>query len=277
MSADLLTRCGAAAIYGYGLGAIPNGVLVGKLCGNKDPRQYGSGKTGATNVLRTVGPGPAALVVLLDIGKGAAAILGARYAFAHTPAGRQYIGPYHTSWQAVAEAVAGLAALVGHNYSIFIGFKGGRGVLTGAGAILVMQPVAWLAGFVCALTPIAVTRYVSLGSICGAIACPVADLVLTLRGRDSLPHLIFMALGGGFVIAAHGDNIKRLLSGTERKLGQPATEVAHQGAEGDGLKAAHPGPRRGGWATAIRASWERMPLSAMTARAHADRPEAGVR
>ena len=225
MSANLLVRCGAAALYGYGLGAIPSGVLVGKLCGNKDPRKFGSGKTGATNVLRILGPGPALMVVLLDLGKGAAAIAGVRYGFADTPGGRQFIWPYRTSWQAVAESVAGLAALVGHNYSVFIGFKGGRGVLTGAGAVLVMQPVAWLTGFMFAAAPIAATRYVSLGSICGAAACPLADLALTVSGHDSLPHLIFMALGGGFVIAAHADNIQRLLSGTERKLGQPAQEV----------------------------------------------------
>lgn len=221
MPTDLLVRCGAAAIYGYCLGAVPNGVLIGKLFGNKDPRKFGSGKTGATNVLRTLGVGPALAVGLLDLGKGAAAILGARYGFAHAPGGTQLIGPYLTSWQGIAEAVAGLAALVGHNYSIFIGFKGGRGILTGAGAILVMQPVVGLVGFICGATPIALTRYVSLGSICGAAACPLADLALTLTGHDSLPHLIFMALGGAFVIASHADNIQRLLAGTERKLGTP--------------------------------------------------------
>ena len=211
----------ATIIAGYLLGSIPSGVLIGKLFGNKDPRDYGSRKTGATNVLRTVGPGAAALVVLLDVGKGAAAVLLAR-ALLSFPAGAHVFGAYGTSWQAIAEALAAAAALLGHNYSDFIGFKGGRGVLTGAGTILVMSWVAWLVGFIAAATPIALTRYVSLGSILGAAATPIAGFVLMLTGHDSLPQVVYMALGGAFIIVSHADNIRRLLSGTERKLGQRA-------------------------------------------------------
>lgn len=211
----------ASIIAGYLLGSIPSGVLIGKLFGNKDPRDYGSRKTGATNVLRTVGPGAAALVVLLDVGKGVAAVLLAR-ALLSFPDGAHVFGAYGTSWQTIAEALAALAALLGHNYSVFIGFKGGRGVLTGAGAVLAMSWAAWLVGFIAAATPIALTRYVSLGSILGAAASPIAGFVLMLTGHASLPQVVFMALGGAFVIVSHTDNIKRLLSGTERKLGQPA-------------------------------------------------------
>jgi glycerol-3-phosphate acyltransferase PlsY len=224
MSFSVILWTLATIVAGYLLGSIPSGVLVGKLFGNKDPRDYGSGKTGATNVLRTVGPGAAALVVLLDAGKGAAAVLLARGLLSF-PDGTRVFGAYGTSWQTVAEAVAALAALLGHNYSVFIGFKGGRGVLTGAGTILVMNWIAWLVGFIAAAVPIAITRYVSLGSILGAAACPIAGFVLMLTGHAALPQVVYMALGGAFVIVSHADNIKRLLSGTERKLGQPAESL----------------------------------------------------
>ncbi len=224
MSFSVILWTLATIVAGYLLGSIPSGVLVGKLFGNKDPRDYGSGKTGATNVLRTVGPGAAALVVLLDAGKGAAAVLLARGLLSF-PDGTQVFGAYGTSWQTVAESVAALAALLGHNYSVFIGFKGGRGVLTGAGTILVMNWIAWLVGFIAAAVPIAITRYVSLGSILGAAACPITGFVLMLTGHAALPQVVYMVLGGAFVIVSHADNIKRLLSGTERKLGQPAESL----------------------------------------------------
>ena len=226
---EIVLRFGGAVAGGYLLGSIPSGVLVSKFYGgDKDPRAFGSGKTGATNVLRTLGRRAAAMVLVGDVLKGVAAVLLTHFLWFGNPAGAQVIGPLGTSWQSTAEAIAGLAALLGHNYSIFIGFKGGRGVLTGAGAILAMQPLALAVGFVAGVTPIVLTRYVSLGSILGAFACPLADLALVLTGHDSLPHLLFMALGGAFVIYSHGDNIQRLRSGTERKLGQPASEVAHR-------------------------------------------------
>lgn len=221
MTSSVALRLFASIVAGYLLGSIPSGVLIGKLFGNKDPRDYGSRKTGATNVLRTAGPGAAALVVILDVGKGMASVLLAR-AFLSSADGTHVFGPYGTSWQTIAEALAASAALLGHNYSVFIGFKGGRGVLTGAGALLTMNWIAWLVGFIAAAVPIALTRYVSLGSILGAAAAPITDFGLMLTGNDSLPHFLFMAVGGAFIIVSHSDNIKRLLNGTERKLGQPA-------------------------------------------------------
>lgn len=221
MTSALIVRLVAAIVAAYLLGSIPSGVVIGKVFANKDPRDYGSGKMGATNVLRTLGPGAAIVVVVLDLGKGVAAVLLARWLLS-IPEGTLLIGPYLTSWQGIGEALAALAALAGHNYPIYIGFRGGRGVLTGAGTVLSMSWVAFLAGLIAAAIPIAVTRYVSLGSILGAAACPIAGLVLMLTGNDSLPHVVYMALGGTFVIVAHADNIHRLLTGTERKLGQPA-------------------------------------------------------
>lgn len=199
-----------AALVGYLCGSIPSGVLVGKIAGNLDPRAHGSGKTGATNVLRTLGPGAAVAVGAMDILKGVAAVLLTRY----------LIVPGQGLDQAWAEAVAGLAALLGHNFSVFIRFTGGRGVATGGGVALAMQPVAFLFSVIGLVVPIAITRYVSLGSIIAAASAAVADAVLVALGRDSYPHLVFMAVGAAFIIFSHRDNIARLMNGTERKIGE---------------------------------------------------------
>jgi glycerol-3-phosphate acyltransferase PlsY len=213
----LLRFCGAGLI-GYLLGSIPSGVVVSRLSHKDDPRAHGSGKTGATNVLRTLGPGAAVLVALVDGSKGAAAILLTRYVIfpvAHTPPGLAEIQGY-------AEALAGITALLGHNYSLFIHFKGGRGVMTGFGGLIVMSPIATAIGLVCAIIPIAITRYVSLGSIVGAGVSILAAAALIPSGLTTFPHFIYVLVGGSFIIVSHTDNIQRLLKGTERKLGQPA-------------------------------------------------------
>jgi glycerol-3-phosphate acyltransferase PlsY len=194
---------------GYGLGSVPSGVLVGRIAGFGDPRGRGSGKTGATNILRTMGPGAAAAVAVSDILKGAIPVLLAR----------TLIFP----GQPWAEVLAGMAAIVGHNYSIFIRFAGGRGVATGTGASLAIQPAVVLLGTVFFAVPIILTRYVSLGSIVGAASLPVIDAIFVATGRDSLPHLVFYVFTAAFVIYSHHDNVARLLAGTERKLGQKAT------------------------------------------------------
>jgi len=198
----------AVAVIGYLMGSTPSGVVVGRLFG-VDPRQHGSGKTGATNILRTLGPGAAITVGLLDVLKGAVPVLLARYV----------LFP-HQLW---AETLAGFAALLGHNYSMFIGFHGGRGVATGGGATLAMQPLTVLFGAVAMIGTIAASRYVSLGSIIASAVCAITDAVLVAMRVDQLPHLVFIAGGAAFVIFSHRDNIARLLNGTERRLGQKST------------------------------------------------------
>lgn len=211
----IIVRFVIAALVGYLLGSIPSGVIVSRLFGGADPRTKGSGKTGTTNVLRTLGPGPAALVVVGDIGKGVVAVLLARYLFAPVQPGM-----LSATQQAGAEAVAGLAALLGHNHSIYIRFSGGRGVATGGGAMLAMSPVTVGFAVIAMAIPIATTRYVSLGSIMGCVACGVVDSLLVITGHDIWPHAIYAVLAAAFVIFSHRDNIQRLLAGTERKLGQ---------------------------------------------------------
>jgi acyl phosphate:glycerol-3-phosphate acyltransferase len=229
---ELFSRFAAAILCGYLLGGVPSGVLAGRAFGNVDPRAFGSGKTGATNVLRTLGPGPAALVVVGDIIKGALAVLLARYIYFDAVVGF----PIHITaatarmlhvYQPWAEALAGLAAVLGHTYSVYIHFTGGRGVLTGAGAMVVMSPLSVLVGLIGAIVPISLTRYVSLGSILGAATVAITQLVLFLVNPRlfPLPHLLFAILGAGYIIVLHRDNIERLRSGTERKLGQAATRA----------------------------------------------------
>lgn len=210
----VLLRLLGVGIVGYLLGSIPSGVVIGKAYG-VDPRTKGSQRTGATNVLRLLGRGPAVAVAALDASKGVASVYLARNLFAL----RQPELKLYADW---AEAVGTLTALLGHNHSIFIRFKGGRGVLTGTGAMAMMAPAAFVFAGIAGAIPIAVTRYVSLGSIMGSAVAPAADLVLVLRGRDSVAHFMGLALGGGYVIYSHKDNIQRLLNGTERKLGERA-------------------------------------------------------
>ena len=215
---EIALRFVIAAIAGYVLGSLPSGVIVGALFGHVDVRTQGSGKTGATNVLRTLGKGPALMVALLDIAKGAAAVLLARFvifpAGAHASLDMQNLS-------AVAQAIGGMAALLGHNYSLFIHFTGGRGVATGAGALLAMTPLAMVAGLLAMIIPIAVTRYVSLGSVIACATAGIVALILTLTGHGLWPQAVFALVGAGFIILAHRDNIERLIHGTERKLGQP--------------------------------------------------------
>jgi glycerol-3-phosphate acyltransferase PlsY len=197
-----------AALLGYVLGAIPFGLLVGRLTRGIDLREYGSHRTGATNALRTLGLRAAALVFLLDVGKGVAAVVLSRMLLADDP---------QVEW---AAAVAGFAAIVGHNWSVFIRFTGGRGVATSAGALGAMSP--WT---ILLLAPIVIgiiwrSRYVSLGSVTGGLSAPVITAVLWALGAATLPAIAYAAASGLLVTVAHADNIARLRAGTERKIGQ---------------------------------------------------------
>lgn len=220
---EITLRFLGAMVAGYLLGSIPTGVIVSRVFGGADPRRQGSGKTGATNVLRTLGRGPAAIVVLVDFGKGVAAVLLARYlffgAFAHPGLSAQTWATLRDS----AEALAAIAALLGHNYSVFIRFKGGRGVLTGAGAMTAMFPLTTLFGAIAGITPVYLTRYVSLGSIMGALMSASVEVYFAVAGRDSWPHAAFIAAAALIVIVSHKDNIDRLRAGVERKLGEKAS------------------------------------------------------
>ena len=196
-----------AALAGYLLGAIPSGVIVGRLRG-VDPRGAGSGRTGATNAMRTLGTGLAAVVALADLAKGVGAVLIGGWV-AGTLGGPD-------AWGA---AVAGVAAVLGHVRSVFIGFAGGRGVATGAGAMLVLAPLAVVAAVPVMLLAVWRTRYVSLGSVLGALTVAAVTLILQAIGMVDVAATVAAALIAAVVVAAHADNIERLRAGTERKIG----------------------------------------------------------
>ncbi|HVB61203.1 MAG TPA: glycerol-3-phosphate 1-O-acyltransferase PlsY [Ktedonobacteraceae bacterium] len=205
------------AIIGYLWGSIASGYWMGKLLRGKDfdVRHYGSHKTGATNVRRTMGNGPALVVLLIDLSKGIG------------PALIATLVPFffNTGW---GPTVAGLAALIGHCFPVFIGFRGGRGVSTGAGAILVISPFTFLLSLVATIGTIAISRFVSLGSIVGALTSITCGIVFYFVGQAnpaffahvSFAQMVFLVAGPALVILLHYDNIGRLLSGKERKLGQ---------------------------------------------------------
>jgi glycerol-3-phosphate acyltransferase PlsY len=209
-------------VVAYVLGSVPVGLLVGRLLGGVDPRREGSGRTGATNVLRSVGIGGAAVVLLLDITKGVVAVLLAGSIFATTSsAGAPWVA-----------AAAGVAAVIGHIRSIFIGFGGGRGVATAAGGLLAMTPWSVLI-----LAPILVaiiwrTRYVSLGSISAALLAPFVAGGLALAGVATAASLAYALGAGALVTWSHADNITRLRAGTERRLGEKAPAPVGAVAEG---------------------------------------------
>lgn len=218
--AQVILRYAVAALVGYILGSVPSSVLISRLFGKADPRTQGSGKTGATNAMRAMGKGPALLVVLLDVGKGVAAVLLARFILVPLPSGHVTLTDHNV--QAAGEAVAAFAALLGHNFSMFIGFKGGRGVATGGGGVLAMAPLAVLVGIVAMIIPVYLTRYVSLGSIISAAVTGLTVTIMAITGTFGVygPHAVFAVFGALFVIFSHRDNIERLLNGTERKLGR---------------------------------------------------------
>jgi acyl phosphate:glycerol-3-phosphate acyltransferase len=203
---DLATvlRTGLLVLIAYLAGSIPVGMLVARASGGVDPRTIGSGRLGGTNALRALGPARAGLVVTGDLLKGALPVLLARFA---------------TDGDPLVEVLCGAAAVAGAIWSVFAGFRSGRGVATGVGTMLVIQPVAVLLAAPVFIGAILLTRYVSLGSLLGSAAMvPAMLLVLLVVPETPLPYVIYSAVGAAFIWLAHADNIDRLLHGTERKF-----------------------------------------------------------
>jgi len=190
-------------IIAYLLGSVPMGYVMGRLYG-VDIRKYGSGKTGGTNLARLVGWPKTIPVIIGDPAKAAIAILLARY----------------VTHNEVIAVLAALAALAGHNWPIYIGFRGGRGVGPVVGALIVFEPIIAAIAIVAGVAVALLSRYVSLGSILGSALAIVLALASAIYGTPHLDHVAFVTLACGLIILVHADNIRRLIAGTERRLGE---------------------------------------------------------
>ena len=185
-------------VVAYLLGSIPFGYLIVRGKGAGDIRQTGSGGTGATNVSRRAGKAAGVLTLLLDAAKGCVAVV-----IAKAVSGDDWV-----------IAAASIAALVGHIFPVWLGFRGGKGVATGVGIFLVLAPIPLLCAGVVFVGIVLLTRYVSLGSITAAILIPVLVWVQS----DSQPLLTAAVVGSALIVFAHRGNIQRLAAGTESRI-----------------------------------------------------------
>lgn len=200
------------ALFAYLLGSIPTGFLVGKARG-VDIRKMGSGNIGATNVFRMLGRGPGILVFVCDALKGLAAVLAARGLL-----GSAWLPDAAGFVLASAGITAGIAAILGHNFTPWLGFKGGKGIATSAGVLLGILPIAMLGALGAWLALFYSTRYVSVASMGAALALPaVTGLLVAFHGADR--SLLWFSLAvGALAIWRHRSNIARLRAGTESRI-----------------------------------------------------------
>ncbi len=212
----IIAKFASVVLLGYLLGSIPFGVLVGKRSNKVDIRQHGSGRTGATNVLRTAGKKAAVLVATLDLSKGVLAVV-----FAGLIVSRDYlvVGEFGLG-VLVAQVLAATAAIVGHIWPVFLKFKGGRGVATFFGGLIALCPPAALFGGEILIIGAGLTKFASLGSIAGAVGAYAILVPLTIMNGFPIEYLIYALVGTIIIIIMHRDNIIRLVKGKERKLGQ---------------------------------------------------------
>ena len=215
MGFKLIAACILVAAEAYLLGSIVFGILISKHFCHDDVRTHGSGSAGMTNMLRNYGKAAGAATAVGDVAKGAVAVLLGRLIFAWLLAGTG-IEPDCGAY------LAGIFAVIGHTLPVYFGFKGGKGVLVGAGAILATSPVVVLALLIIFLIEFAITRIVSLGSIIVAGLYPILAIVYWAWQGANLPSLVFIgvcaAIMGGMVIYMHRSNIQRLKDGTEYRF-----------------------------------------------------------
>lgn len=187
-------------ICAFVMGSIPVGVIVAKTKGI-DLKKIGSGNIGATNVLRSLGKGPAAVTLFGDMLKGALAVA---------------LGKYF-GLEAFYQGLIGLSAILGHNFSLFLGFRGGKGVATSLGVFLLYSPQTALITFIIWIVVVLTTKYSSLGALISFGLLPLT--IILLDSKDKLPVAVLVTL---LILIRHIDNIRRLIKGTERKIGERA-------------------------------------------------------
>lgn len=206
----------------YLAGAIPFGLIIGKTLRGIDIRDFGSGNIGASNVLRTLGTGPALLVFFFDTVKGLAAVLVCRKLFGDASPGSYWV-------------VAGaLASVLGHSFSVFLRFKGGKGVATSLGVIIGLNWVIALIAFVGWGVLVAATRYISVASIVAAVSVPL-QMVFWRSMHVPVAYQALAGVAALVIVIKHKSNIKRLLNGTETRIGQKVNVApANEGGAANG-------------------------------------------
>jgi glycerol-3-phosphate acyltransferase PlsY len=202
MSPGTVVLAIVSIVAAYLIGGIPWGIVIARLLGGPDPRSLGSGRTGGANTMRAIGPRAALVAGLLDAAKGSVSVLLAIW----------------LGLPPIVQVLAGLAAIVGHSRSPYIGFKGGRGVAPGWGALLVIEPIVALAVLPVFLIVLLVTRISSLASLVTSAAAGVGLGAAVVLGVVA-PAFLAYAIGGSLLIwLFHADNIQRLLTGQERRI-----------------------------------------------------------
>lgn len=203
----------AVGVIAYLIGSINSSILISKAVMGEDIRKSGSGNAGATNMLRTMGKKYAIITLVIDILKGVVALLLAKLAI--------NLGAYDVSMY-----IAGVAVVLGHNFPVFFGFKGGKGVATSLGVILILDWKIGLITLVIALLIMAISKYVSLGSIMAAVVFIILQtVVMAVSDSFDITRFICVLILGGLLIIRHRANIVRLLKGTENKLGSKKKEA----------------------------------------------------
>jgi glycerol-3-phosphate acyltransferase PlsY len=213
----MIAKFVAVVVIAYLLGSIPFGLIISKLKGGVDIREYGSGKTGATNVMRTIGTKLGVLTLVLDVVKAAVAVILATLIIGGG-SGMLTIGGVSIYWQQIAQVLAGLAAVAGHTWPIFAKFKGGRGVTAYFGTLFAIFPPAGIFGAQVIAIAALRSRHMSLGSILGALAACCLMVPLTILYGFPLIYLAYGLVVTALLVYQHQDNIKRLRQGTERRL-----------------------------------------------------------
>ena len=204
----------AIVVIAYLLGSIPFGLIIGKIASGVDIRKHGSGKTGATNVMRTAGTKFGVLTIVLDVAKAAGAVILAK---ALVGSNILPIGAISLNWH-IAQVMAGLAVVAGHNWPIFAKFKGGRGVTAYFGTLLAIFPPAGIFGAEVLAISALRSRHMSIGSILGALASWCLMVPLTIAYGFPPIYLAYGLIVIALLVYQHRDNMKRLQQGTARQL-----------------------------------------------------------
>ncbi|MGA2159410.1 MAG: glycerol-3-phosphate 1-O-acyltransferase PlsY [Dehalococcoidia bacterium] len=217
----LIIKYVAVALMAYLVGAIPFGLIVSRRMYGIDIRKHGSGNIGATNVFRVLGTKAGLITLVLDLAKSALPVLAAGYIIADD---KIFLAGYDIHAQ-FAQVLAAVLVMVGHNWSVYIKFKGGKGVATFVGGMLVINWFVCLVGVLIGGIVILITRYVSLGSILGALGTLLVLSAAVLLTIAAPVYMIYGLLAVGLIVFQHRTNITRLQAGTESKLGDKSARV----------------------------------------------------